>query len=151
MYKRLSSDCFDIYSNEMFWTYHPPPTRETHKAPVRPRRNAHSFAQCIYSPWKTRFICPISLYDFFFAFSTIQPHLMACTLLKLNINPRLILRIVDFFLNRSQTTRFQAALSSSRSISYGSPQGGNLYTEIYLLFFLHSVQMTAQALTQHQS
>ena len=68
MYKRLSSDCFDIYCNEMFWTYHPPPTRETHKAPFRPRRNAHSFAQCIYSPWKTRFICPISLYDFFFFF-----------------------------------------------------------------------------------
>ena len=71
--------------------------------------------------------------DFFFVFSTIQPHLMARTLLKRNINPRLILRIVDFFLNRSQTTRFQAALSSSRSISYGSPQGGNLSPILFTL------------------
>ena len=76
---------------------------------------------------------------------------MACRLLKLSVNPRLILQIVDFLLNRSQTTRLQAALSSSRSISYGSPQGRNLYAEIYLLFFLHSIQMTAQALAQHQS
>ena len=53
----------------------------------------------------------------------LQPHLMASKLLKLDVNPRLILWIVDFFVNRSQTVRHQAALSSSRSISTGSPQG----------------------------
>ena len=48
---------------------------------------------------------------------------MARKLLKFDVNPRLILSIVDFFVNRSQTVRHQAALSPSRSISTGSPQG----------------------------
>ena len=61
--------------------------------------------------------------DFSSAFNTIQPHLMASKILKLDVNPRLILWIVDFLVSRSQTVRHQAALSSSRSISTGSPQG----------------------------
>ena len=60
--------------------------------------------------------------DFSSAFSTIQPHLMASKLLKLDVNPRLILWIVDFRVNRSQAVRHQAVLSSSRSISTDSPQ-----------------------------
>ena len=47
---------------------------------------------------------------------------MASKLSKLDVNPRLILCIVDFLVNRSQTVFHQAALSSSRSISTGSPQ-----------------------------
>ena len=53
----------------------------------------------------------------------LQPHLMASKLLKLDINARLILWIVDFLVNHSQTVCHQAALLSSRSISTGSPQG----------------------------
>ena len=72
----------------MFWTYHPPPTHETHKAPFRPipvcvqaqqkhrRRNTHSFAQCIYSSWKSRFVCPNSVHRLFFClqYHTTTPH-----------------------------------------------------------------------------
>ena len=36
---------------------------------------------------------------FYSAFNTIQPHLMASKPLKLDINPRLILWIVDFLVN----------------------------------------------------
>ena len=48
---------------------------------------------------------------------------MASKLLKIDINPRLILWIVDFLVNRPQKFRHQAVLSSSRSVSTGSPQG----------------------------
>ena len=61
--------------------------------------------------------------DFSSAFNTVQLHLMASKLLKLDINARLILWIVDFLVNHSQTVCHQAALLSSRSISTGSPQG----------------------------
>ena len=47
---------------------------------------------------------------------------MASKLLKIDINPRLILWIVDFLVNRSQKVRHQAVLSSSRSVSTGFPQ-----------------------------
>ena len=61
--------------------------------------------------------------NFSSAFNTIQPHLMASKILKLDVNSRLILWIVDFLVSRSQTVRHQAALLSSRFISTGSPQG----------------------------
>ena len=50
---------------------------------------------------------------------------MASKLLKLNDNPRLILWIVDFLVNwsQSQTVCHQAALLSYNSVSTGSPQG----------------------------
>ena len=64
-----------------------------------------------------------------------QPHLMACKLLKLGVNPRLILRIVDFLVNSSQTFRHPTALSSSCSISTGSPQGTVLLPFFFLFFF----------------
>ena len=38
--------------------------------------DTHSFAQCIYSSWKTRFICPNSLHQLFFClqYHTTSPH-----------------------------------------------------------------------------
>ena len=45
--------------------------------------------------------------DFSSAFNTIQPHLMALKLLKLSVHPKLILWIVDFLTNRSQTVYFE--------------------------------------------
>ena len=59
LFKQLLSSCSNIYCNEVFWTYHPPSTCETHEAPFRPipvciqaqqkhqRCNTHSSAQCI--------------------------------------------------------------------------------------------------------
>ena len=46
----------------------------------------------------------------------------------------LILRIVDFLVNSSQTFRHQAALSSSCSISTGSPQGTVLLPVLFTLY-----------------
>ena len=77
---------------------------------------------------KTCSFVQIFFIDFSSAFDTIQPHLMASKLLKLNIkliNPGLILWIIDFVVSRSQTVPHQAVfyiLSSSHSISTGSPQ-----------------------------
>ena len=59
---------------------------------------------------------------------------MTCKLLKLDINPRLNLWIVDILVYRSQTVRHQAALSSSRSISTGSPQGTVLSPILFTLY-----------------
>ena len=61
--------------------------------------------------------------DFSSAFNTIQPHLMASKLLKLDDNPRMILWIVEFFVSRSQTVCHQTVPTSSGSVSTGSPQG----------------------------
>ena len=70
--------------------------------------------------------------------SALQAHLMTSKLLKLDVNPRLILWIVDFFVNRSQTVHHQAALSSSCSISTGSPQG----TVLSILFTVYTNDCT---------
>ena len=74
------------------------------------------------------------LLDFSSSFNTIQPQLMAWKLLKLDVNPRLILWIADVLVNRPQTVRHQAALSSSCSISIGSPQGTVLFPIPFTLY-----------------
>ena len=71
---------------------------------------------------------------------------MASKLLKLDLNPRLTLWIVDFLVNCSQTVRHQ--VHSHLPILFPPA----LYKALsYLQFFLQSMQMAAQALTQHQS
>ena len=85
LFKRLSSDCSDFNCNEVFWTYHPQPTHETHEAPFKPvpvyiralqkhrRRNTHS---CIHTHLeKPGSLVRILFFDFPSAFNTIQPHL----------------------------------------------------------------------------
>ena len=59
---------------------------------------------------------------------------MASKILKLDVNPRLILWIVEFLVNRSRTVRHQAVLSSSRSISTGCPQGTVLSPILFTLY-----------------
>ena len=78
-------------------------------------------------------------------FNTIQPHLMALKLLKLDVCPRPILWIIDFLVNRSQTVCFQHCFSSSRSTSTGSPQGTVLSP---VLFTLYTNDCTGTDLTQ---
>ena len=41
LFKWLSFDCFDIYCNEVFWTYHSPTTHETHKPHLDPYQFAY--------------------------------------------------------------------------------------------------------------
>ena len=79
--------------------------------------------------------------NFSSAFSTIQPHLMTSKLLKLNVIPRLIHRTVKFLVSHSKLHSCLPALFPLALHKVLS----------YLLFFLHSIQMTAHALTQHQS
>ena len=59
---------------------------------------------------------------------------MASKLLKIDVNKRLILWTVDFFVNRSQTGRHQFVLSSSRSISTGFPKGTVLSPILFTLY-----------------
>ena len=72
--------------------------------------------------------------DFSSAFNAIQPQLMASKLLKLDVNPRLILWIVDFLVNRSQTVPHQTVLSSSLPISIDSPHGTVLSPILFTLY-----------------
>ena len=72
--------------------------------------------------------------DFSSAFNTIQPHLMALKLLKLDVNPKLILWITDFLLNRSQSVRYQSAVSVSRPTFTGAPQGTVLSPILFTLY-----------------
>ena len=123
MFKQLSSDSFEICCKEMFLTY-PSQTRETSEAPFRPipfhiqaqqkhqRHNTHSFCKThILTLKKTgSFVWILSIY-FSSVFNTIQPHLKES---KPDVNPRLILWILDFLVECSQTVHHQAALSSSR-------------------------------------
>ena len=125
---------FLMHCNEVFLTYHPPPTHETHEAPFRPIRVCiqaqQNYRRCntllhnayTYLEKPGSFVW-ILFIDFSSTFNTIQPHLMASKLLKLDLNPRLILWIVNFLVNCSQTVHHQTTLSSSHSVSTSSPQG----------------------------
>ena len=72
--------------------------------------------------------------DFSSAFNTIQPHLLALKLLHLDVNPKLILWIVNFLLHRSQSVRFQNSISSQRHTSTGAPQGTVLSPALFTLY-----------------
>ena len=72
--------------------------------------------------------------DFSSAFNTIQPHLMALKLLNLSVCPKLILWIISFLVNRSQSVSFHHAISDSRSTSTGSPQGTLLSPVLFTLY-----------------
>ena len=119
----------------MFRTHHHSPTNQTDEDPFKripfriqaqqklwrrntPLHNAHTLLEkpivCSNSV-RLKFPLPSILYN--------RTSWHACKLLKLDENPRLILWTVYFLLHSSQTVHHQAALSSSRSISTGCPQG----------------------------
>ena len=160
----LLSNCFDPYCHEMLWTHHPLIAPEPHKTWLRSwpictqaqqkhwGHNTYSSTPCIlHSPQKTWLIC----WNFSSALKTI-PHLMAHKLVNLDVNPKLIMWIVDFLVNCSQTvccqaispdvilcgwlgskhqlTNYQATLSSSYSTSTGSPQGTILSPVLLTLY-----------------
>ena len=72
--------------------------------------------------------------DFSSAFNTIQPHLMALKLMALDVCPKLIRWIVDFLVNRSQSVRFQHAISDSCITSTGAPQGTVLAPALFTIY-----------------
>lgn len=55
--------------------------------------------------------------DFSTAFNTVQPHLMGCKLLKMDVNPHLILLTLSFLTDRKQRVGVKGHLSSSRLFS----------------------------------
>ena len=72
--------------------------------------------------------------DFSSAFNTIQPHLLAKKLLKLEVNPRLILWITDFLRNRVQMVRYHSVTSSTLLCSTGAPQGTVLSPVLFTFY-----------------
>ena len=59
---------------------------------------------------------------------------MALKLLGLGVDPKLILWVVSFLVDRSQSVSFDHALSNSRSTSTGSPQGTVLSPVLFTLY-----------------
>ena len=59
---------------------------------------------------------------------------MAAKLLAMNVCDRLVLWIVDFLVLCTQSVRYQTAVSSSRSISAGSPQGTVLSPVLFTFY-----------------
>ena len=72
--------------------------------------------------------------DFSSAFNTVQPHLMGKKLLQMDVNPHLILWILSFLTNRHQRVRVNGHLSSSKTVSTGSPQGSVISPVLYTLY-----------------
>ena len=130
--------CFEVSSS----------TNSTHKAPFRPIQFAckhnRSTEDAKLTPLhnaythleKTGSFVRILFINFSSAFNTTQPQLMASKLLKFDINPRLILWIVNFLVNRFQTVHHHAVLSSSCSISTDSPQGTVLSPILFTLYWV---------------
>ena len=81
--------------------------------------------------------------DFSSAFNTIQPHLMARKLVDLQVDPKLILWLVDFLVNRTQQVRYQHAISDSKAISTGAPQGTVLAPVLFILY-INDMRSTSQ-------
>ena len=67
-------------------------------------------------------------------FNTIQPHLLAQTLLHLDVSPKLILWIVNFLLHRIQSVSFLNSISSQRHTCTGAPQGSVLSPALFTLY-----------------
>ncbi|KAJ8363921.1 hypothetical protein SKAU_G00127520 [Synaphobranchus kaupii] len=72
--------------------------------------------------------------DFSSAFNTIQPHLMAKKLLKINLNPHLILWVMPFLTDRPQWVRYKGHCNTTRTISTGSPQGSVVSPVLFTLY-----------------
>ena len=72
--------------------------------------------------------------DFSSAFNMIQPHLLASKLRNTNVNPTLILWVLDFLMNRSQYVKVNGASSSSRNTNTGAPQGSVISPVLYTMY-----------------
>ena len=63
----------------------------------------------------------------YYAFNTIQPHLMVYNLIKLDVNSTIILQIFPFLINRPQRVRISNSttevLSNEIRTKTGAPQG----------------------------
>ncbi len=73
--------------------------------------------------------------DFSSAFNTIQPHILANTLLStFNLDVGMVKWVLDFLTCRPQAVKANGALSQKRQSSTGSPQGCVLSPLLYILY-----------------
>ena len=127
LFKRLTSDCSTSIVMKCFERIilhqlmkHTKPHLDPYQFAYKHNRSTEDATRTLLHNAYTHLEKPSSFARILFidsssAFNTIQPHLMASKLLKLD--PRLILSIVDFLVSRSQTVCHQAVLSSSHSIA----------------------------------
>ena len=74
-------------------------------------------------------------YEFFSAFNTIQPHLLACKLMKMNVDAHTILRILDYLTNRPQFVRLASGFTTDLVYTdTGGPQGTCLSPYLLTLY-----------------
>ena len=59
---------------------------------------------------------------------------MAKKLVRLNVSPKLVIRIINFLSHRKQFVRFKGVSYGERSISTGVPQGYVLYPVLFTLY-----------------
>ena len=104
------------------------PNRSTDDATLTLLHNAYTHLDTTGSFVRILFV------DFSSAFNTIQPHLMAQKLLSLELEPKLILWVVNFLVHRNQAVRFQNAISCVKTTSTGSPQGTVLSPILFTLY-----------------
>ena len=84
---------------------------------------------------KTVSFVRILLVDFSSGLNTIQPQLMALKLLRLHVNPNLVLWIVSFLVNRTQSVRFKGrSRLLDPLLPRGSPQGKVLSPILFTLY-----------------
>ncbi|KAJ8359380.1 hypothetical protein SKAU_G00159050 [Synaphobranchus kaupii] len=67
------------------------------------------------------------------AFNTNQPQ-MAKKLLKMNLNPHLVLWVISFLTDRPQWVRYKGHCSTIKTISTGSPQGSVVSPVLFTLY-----------------
>ena len=72
--------------------------------------------------------------DFSSAFNTIQPHILARKLINMGVFSELILWIMSFLTHRTQNVCFEGALSRTRTICTGAPQGTVLSPVLFILY-----------------
>ena len=82
--------------------------------------------------------------DFSSAFNTVQPHLLAQKLQRMNVNPHLSLWVTDFLTQRTQAVRYlcssesnkaaRTEQTSSKTINTGAPQGTVISPFLFTLY-----------------
>ena len=76
----------------------------------------------------------LMFFDFSSAFNTIQPHLLAEKLVKMNVSPLTVLWILDNLTNRPQYVKADSTFSDTICTNTGAPQGTVLSPFLFSLY-----------------
>ena len=116
-----------------------PPTLDTHQFAYRTNRSTDdAIAIALHSALshleKEGSYVRMLFIDFSSAFNTIMPDILIPKLINLGLPPSTCSWIKDFLVNRPQQVKLGPHLSSSRTLSTGSPQGCVLSPLLYSLY-----------------